>query len=70
MNGLIVLIVIAVIFLNFFIAKEFYLIAEIKGFAYQKYFWYCFLLGWVGYLIVVALPTKNVNNINDELPEI
>lgn len=52
----------------YLIAKEFYKAAEAKGYAEKKYLWLCFLLGAVGYLLVVALPDrggKAASNLDD-----
>lgn len=40
------------------IAKEFANVAKEKGYSQKKYFWYSFLLGIIGYLLVVALPDR------------
>lgn len=52
------LIVAAVLVLDYFIADEFRNIAAKKGFCGRKYFWWSFFLGIVGYLMVVALPDR------------
>ena len=73
MVGLIVLGAIAVIVLWYFVAREFKRIAAMKGHDEARYFWWTFLLGPVGMLMVVALPqeTKAPEEIkSDELPEI
>ena len=46
--------------------------AQKKGHIQKKYFWLCFLLGAVGYLLVVALPDRgNAQQIaSDELPDL
>lgn len=55
------LIVIALLFvLSYFIAKWFNEVAEEKGYYDNKYFWICFLLNLPGWLLVVALPDKNI----------
>ncbi len=41
-------------------ANEFSSIAEMKGFSGKKYFWWSFLLGPIGMLMVVALPDRNM----------
>lgn len=46
--------------LSYFIAKCFAEIAEEKGYYDNKYFWICFLLNLPGWLLVVALPDKNI----------
>ncbi|MDY5818310.1 MAG: hypothetical protein SPK26_09820 [Treponema sp.] len=40
------------------VTLEFNEIAHMKGYNEKKYFWYCLLLGFFGYLIVMALPIK------------
>lgn len=73
MVGLIVLGAIAVIVLWYFVAKEFQRIAAMKGHDEARYFWWTFLLGPVGMLMVVALPQKAAEPEevqSDELPEI
>lgn len=40
----------------FFVAKQFKAIAEMKGHDGSPYFWWTFLLGIVGILMVIALP--------------
>ena len=56
------------IFVNIYIATEFQNIAMMKGHNSKKYFWIPFLLGVVGYLMVIALPdryaTKRSRNNN------
>ena len=57
--------------IDFIIAYDFYEVALEKGYQNTKYFWYCFILSAVGYILVTALPAKSVaSNINDELPEL
>lgn len=71
---IVVIIVIGILLLlNYLLAKEFYAIAEMKGYEYhKKYFWYCFIFGWIGYLMVIALPNKTAikKSVGDELPEL
>ena len=43
---------------NGFVAFEFSDVAEDKGYTGAKYFWYAFLLGCIGYLLVIALPDR------------
>lgn len=49
--------IVAVIVINAVLAWKFDQIAQLKG--YDGYFWYCFVFGIAGYLMVVALPTDN-----------
>ena len=44
---------------DYFIAAEFSQIAEMKGYSERKYFWFTFLFGIAGMLMVVALPLKD-----------
>lgn len=57
---------------DFIIAYDFYEAAMHKGYEDTKYFWYSFILGVVGYLLVIALPDKTVSSrsYDDELPEL
>lgn len=47
--------VIAIV-IDWTVAKEFASIADDKGYREGRYFWFCFFLGIVGYLMVIALP--------------
>ncbi len=61
MAGLVTLlpiILILLLLLNYYIAKQFQSIARDKGYIEDKYFHLCFWLGLVGYLMVIALPTR------------
>lgn len=59
---LVYLIVVAVaLYIDYLIANEFYNIARQKGYETKKYFWFCFWLGIVGYLMVIALPNLKAN---------
>lgn len=60
------------ILLDWYIAKQFEEAAQKKGHAQKKYFWMCFLLGAVGYLLVIALPDHgNIQKVaDDELPDL
>ncbi len=73
MEALIFLGAIAYIALWYFIGLEFQRIALMKGHGEKRYFWWTFLVGPVGMLMVVALPneSKPAEVISsDELPEI
>lgn len=52
------------IFINYLITKEFYSISKQKGYNQEKYFWICFFLGIIGYLLVIALPNLRNNSSN------
>lgn len=49
---------IVVLVVNYVIADNFMTIAQDKGHNERKYFHFCFWLGIVGYLMVVALPDR------------
>ena len=44
--------------IDYLIAKKFEEIAEMKGHIGSTYFWYTFIFGLVGMLMVIALPVK------------
>ena len=50
---------IVAIVVNFYIATEFYQIAEMKGYPEGKYLWISFLFPLYGHLLVIALPDKS-----------
>ena len=54
--GLIIILVLIGLVISYVIAEEFMEIASKKGYFNRKYFWYCFLFGLAGYLIIIALP--------------
>ena len=56
MNWAIIIGIIVVLIIYWLSAKEFETIARMKG--HQGYFWWCFFLGIVGWLMVVALPDQ------------
>ena len=64
----------ALLVINFFIAKEFYKAAVMKGWASKRYFWIPFLLTFVGYILVAALPDRGGQDMSvfcsDDLPDI
>ncbi len=76
MAALILLPIIVLLVIDYFAADEFQHIAEMKGHKERKYFWWAFLGGPIGMLMVVALPDRLANGIADaktsadELPEI
>lgn len=55
-----------VLWVNYLISREFYRAANAKGFYEKKYLWIPFWLGVVGYLLVIALPTKRVEIMWDD----
>ena len=54
------IVVMVVLFVQFRIADEFRNIARSKGHDANRYFWFCFLFGIPGYLMVVALPDRHL----------
>ena len=74
MEFLIFLVAVIALAIYAVIAYEFGKIAELKGYAWKKYFWYTFLFTFVGMLMVIALPKKEVSDspkkIAEELPEL
>lgn len=69
--SIIVYILIATVYLilDYYIAKWFSEAAEAKRYHDSKYFWICFFLGFIGYLLVIALPDRNQRSADiDELP--
>lgn len=52
-----------VLWIAMMLASEFYAVAKEKGYSDICYFWYAFLFGVVGYLLIIALPNKNANRI-------
>lgn len=75
MEGLVFLAIIVLAFyiwLAWYIAKQFAEVAQKKGHYEMKYFVICFLLGAIGYLLVIALPDRgnSPRNISDELPDL
>ena len=64
-----ILIAIVYLILDYYIAKWFSEASEAKGYHDSKYFWICFFLGFIGYLLVIALPNRNQRSADiDELP--
>ena len=55
-------IVIALI-LAHYIAKQFHAVATDKGYPEKKYYHICFWLGLIGYLLVIALPDRNRDQV-------
>lgn len=52
------IVLILAIVVSYIVAEAFYEAASDKGYNSRKYFWMCFLLGLVGYLLVAALPDR------------
>ena len=70
----VILLIIIVLVIWYYIATQFYEVAEEKGYSNKKYLWITFLLGIIGCLLVIALPDRkrcvnsssnNSNNSNN-----
>ena len=67
--------IIIYIFVRYWIAKQFYEVANLKGYYEKKYLWIPFMF-FAGYLLIIALPSKNVSVVNktkkvvEDLPEL
>lgn len=79
MEAVIFIAAILEIVVAYFAAKEFECIASDKGYASKKYFWWAFLVGFIGIPMVIALPDRRGGNgapltalpvRDDEIPEI
>lgn len=70
------LILTAILVLDWFAAKEMYNIAVMKGHTQKKYFWWCFWMAVFGYAMVIALPDRRGGQAAqsapsaDELPDL
>lgn len=66
------LLIAIIVWVLWYISKCFFEAANAKGYYSKKYFWLCFLLGFVGYLLVIALPDRGATKqvVLDELPEL
>lgn len=60
-----VILAIVAILILFYIAYQFYSVACDKGYNEMKYFWICFLLPIVGYMLVIALPDRGEKEQSD-----
>ena len=69
MDVLVVISVIAAVLILFGAADAFYEIACMKGHEQKKYFWWCFGMPCVGYLLVIALPDKKTERQEQKAPE-
>jgi ABC-type Fe3+ transport system permease subunit len=74
MGAIVLLIgIVVALWLNWFIAKQFYEVAQEKGFYDSKYQWICFLFGAAGWIMVCALPDRGNTTVpvtSDELPDL
>ena len=60
------------ILVSYYIAGLFYFIAVDKGYSAKVYLWIATLFGFVGYLLIVAMPDRgnNLQVANDDLPDL
>ena len=58
--------------LSYYVAGLFYFIAVDKGYSAKVYLWIATLFGFVGYLLIVAMPDRGNNPqiVSDELPDL
>ena len=59
MVGITILALAVSLIIQYVVASKFAEIAQMKGHTSNSYFWFTFLLGICGMLMVVALPNKN-----------
>ena len=53
-----VIIILLILVLDCYIAQQFESVAKDKGYTGRKYYYLCFFLGIIGYLLVIALPDR------------
>ena len=66
--AVLVIAAIVALIINGIIAMEFQFAATEKGYDEKKYFWYSFLFGALGGLIVIALPNKKQSTNTEANP--
>ena len=67
----VIAICVLIIWINWKISNEFFDVAISKGYSENKYLWYCFFFGLIGYLLVIALKDNKPTSENKfELPEL
>ena len=66
MGGRILLILAVCLFINGIVAGKFKEIAEMKGHDGGPYFWFTFIFGFVGMLMVIALPEIEVEETHKQ----
>ncbi len=70
--GLGIVVLAAIIYVKYYIAKQIYEAYNFKGYDEKKYFLISFFFATIGLLLAIALPNKSKNNqtLSDELPEL
>lgn len=63
---LLLVVILFLLWLDWYMAQQFYIAACDKGYNERKYFWICFWLVAAGWLLVVALPDKSSHLHNHE----
>ena len=62
-SGVIFFVLILLAVVHYFVAKNFGMYAEEKGYSKSKYFWICFLLLPIGMIMVTAMPDKKLREL-------
>lgn len=67
-----ILVLAAIIASRFFLSKEYFKIAEDKGYNSRRYYNYCLLFGIAAYILIAAMPDRSPGNVirTEELPEL
>ena len=52
-----------------YISNLFYLVAVEKGWDERKFYWLSFFFGFVGWMLVIALPDRNATPVVISAPE-
>ena len=58
--GLYIILAIIGLVISIALSVKFAGCAEDKGYSFKSYFWVCFLLGTIGYILVAALPDLTI----------
>ena len=60
-----ILVAVAAILILYLLADAFYEVAKKKGHSEKKYFWFPFIFGFAGYMLVIALPNNLTSQNSD-----
>ena len=66
MVGLYIICAVIVLIINYIIAQKFSDIAEMKGHEGSTYFWFTFIFGLIGMLMVIALPNEKTVTVQNK----